>query len=99
MDVTPLSAMPQGYVVKAGEIGVHVEGQAVIGDTPAYLHTDGSGLLIAYPHTGKTFHQTAGDAKIGQGLDNHLLQGPDVLDGTAPSPQVKYGVGYKLPGP
>ena len=81
------------------QIGIHVNGEAVVGHAAGDFHADGGYLALAIrrPNAGQTVNSGGRYPKFGQAADDYLLQGADVPVGAAPSAQSDDGVSDQLP--
>ena len=87
------------YVAVPGEVGVDVEGEAMEGDAAAYLDAYGGYLASGGPNSGEARLDVGSDVEVGEGVDDDLLDGADVLQGADAQPaQVEDGVSDELAG-
>jgi hypothetical protein len=75
----PVFNSARDYVVVVGQVGVHVYGEAVEGNTTANFDTDSRNLSAIGPNTGASLFCVRSDAEIGQSGDDSSLQGPNIL--------------------
>ena len=71
---------------EVGEVGRHVEGEAVGGDPAREMDADRGDLLLPRPDADEllALPRLGGDAVVGQGADQHLLEVADVAPDVPP---------------
>ena len=84
-------------VIVVVEVGVDIEGEAVMGNVACYFDADGGDLGTVDPDTGEAVLDVGPNVEVGEGVDEEKLQLSDVLAGAkAELAEVDDRVAYKL---
>src|ERR1017187_5776894 len=87
-------------VLKIAQIRIHVQREAVGSHPAAEMHADGGDFAVAYPDPGELGDAPGLNAKLGQGVDERLLDGTHVGAHVAsPIPKVQNRIAHQLPRP
>src|SRR5690606_16904496 len=84
--------------LEVGEVGVHVEGEAVVGDPAAHGHADGGDFAVGDPDAGLAVAAGGDEAEFADGVDQDLFQKAQVGVEVFAGGEVDDGVADELAG-